>query len=680
VVCILVNKNPNELINEKSPYLLQHAYNPVNWHSWGEKAFEIAKAEDKPIFLSIGYSTCHWCHVMEDESFEDEEVAKILNDNYISVKVDREERPDVDSVYMTFCQAMTGSGGWPLTIIMTPDKKPFFAGTYFPKYQRYNRIGLIDLLKQIDFKWKNEKETLLKSSENILSILKEDFEVNRSEGEIDKGIIDEAAEAFKLLYDNKHGGFGRAPKFPSPQNLMFLMKYYHLEDDEQSLDMVEKTLKGMYKGGLFDHIGYGFSRYSTDDKWLVPHFEKMLYDNAMLIIAYLEAYRITKNDLYKNIVIKTIDYVIRELTDESGGFYCAQDADSEGEEGKFYVFNQSEIVKILGEEDGLYFNEYYDITNSGNFEGKSIPNLINNRKYYEEDKKIDKLRENIFDYRLKRTDLHKDDKILTSWNGLMIVALAKAYEVLKDERYLNHANKALDFIKNNLVNSEGRLLARYREGQADHLAYLDDYSFLIWACISMYEATFESRYLKEAIDLNNKTIELFWDEKNYGFFIYGKDGENLIARPKDLYDGAKPSGNSVATYNLIKLARMTKNQSLENIAYDQIKVYGNSLEKSPTGYSFYMLALMYELYPSKELVCVIKNSEDLKVLKDILTNNYLPNINVVVKKEYNLDDINIYLNDYKTINDLTTYYLCEGNSCSKPFNEINILKEYLGIL
>ncbi|MFR9069527.1 MAG: thioredoxin domain-containing protein, partial [Paraclostridium sp.] len=301
------NKKPNELINEKSPYLLQHAYNPVNWYSWSDKAFEIAKAEDKPIFLSIGYSTCHWCHVMEHESFEDEEVANILNKNYICIKVDREERPDVDSVYMTFCQAMTGSGGWPLTVIMTPDKKPFFCGTYFPKYQKYNRIGLIDLLEQIDFKWKNEKETLLKSSENILNVLKEDFEINKSEDELDKDIIEKAIEVFKLSFDNKYGGFGRAPKFPSPQNLMFLMKYYNLEDDEQSLDIVETTLKGMYKGGLFDHIGYGFSRYSTDNKWLVPHFEKMLYDNSMLIIVYLEAYKITKNDLYKNIAIKTID-------------------------------------------------------------------------------------------------------------------------------------------------------------------------------------------------------------------------------------------------------------------------------------------------------------------------------------------------------------------------------------
>lgn len=674
-----INKKPNELINEKSPYLLQHAYNPVNWYSWSDKAFEIAKAEDKPIFLSIGYSTCHWCHVMEHESFEDEEVANILNENYICIKVDREERPDVDSVYMTFCQAMTGSGGWPLTVIMTPDKKPFFCGTYFPKYQKYNRIGLIDLLEQIDFKWKNEKETLLKSSENILNVLKEDFEINKSEDELDKDIIEKAIEVFKLSFDNKYGGFGRAPKFPSPQNLMFLMKYYNLEDDEQSLDIVETTLKGMYKGGLFDHIGYGFSRYSTDNKWLVPHFEKMLYDNSMLIIVYLEAYKITKNDLYKNIAIKTIDYVLRELTDELGGFYCAQDADSEREEGKFYVFNQIEIIKILGEEDGKYFNEYYNITKNGNFEGKSIPNLINNKNYYKENEKINNLRKKVFDYRLKRTSLHKDDKILTSWNGLMIVALANAYEVLRDDKYLDYANKALNFIKNNLINDEGRLLARYRDKHADHLAYLEDYTFLTWAYIRMYETTFDEKYLEEAIYLNNQTIELFWDNENHGFFIYGKDGENLIARPKDLYDGAKPSGNSVATYNLIKLARMTKDEKLEDIAYKQINIYGSSVIDSPTGYSFFMLALMYELYHSKELICVVKEDEDLKDLQNILTNNYLPNLNVVVKKEGNLSSVSKYLKDYKSINDLTTYYLCEGNSCNKPFNDINTLKEYLDV-
>ncbi|MDL0172596.1 thioredoxin domain-containing protein, partial [Clostridioides difficile] len=347
------NRKPNNLINEKSPYLLQHAYNPINWYSWNDEAFKKAKEEDKPIFLSVGYSTCHWCHVMEKESFEDEEVAEIMNRNFVAIKVDKEERPDVDSVYMTVCQAMTGSGGWPMTIIMTPDKKPFFAGTYFPKYSRYNRPGVIDLLENVSEKWNTSRDILIKSGDEIIEALKDDFGVKNTEGDLSKEMLSSSVRVFKAIYDEKYGGFGNAPKFPSPQNLMFLMKYYSIEKDKDVLKMVEKTLDGMYRGGLFDHIGFGFSRYSTDKKWLAPHFEKMLYDNAMLTIAFLDAYKITKKELYKEIAIKTIDYVVREMKDKEGGFYSAQDADSEGEEGKFYTFNPLEIIEVLGEEDGI---------------------------------------------------------------------------------------------------------------------------------------------------------------------------------------------------------------------------------------------------------------------------------------------------------------------------------------
>ncbi|WP_042275003.1 thioredoxin domain-containing protein [Faecalimicrobium dakarense] len=665
----------NNLINEKSPYLLQHAYNPVNWYPWSDKAFERVKEEDKPIFLSIGYSTCHWCHVMEKESFEDEEVAEVLNDNFISIKVDREERPDVDSVYMKVCQAITGSGGWPLTIIMTPDKKPFFAGTYFPKYQRYNKIGIIDLLEKLSHKYKTDKNLINESTEEILNFVQKSFEPKSIEGNLDKSLVDSAVKIFKLAYDREYGGFGQEPKFPAPQNILLFLKYYKLEGDNQSLAMAEKTLEYMYRGGLFDHIGYGFSRYSTDKMWLVPHFEKMLYDNAMLIITYLEAYSITKKELYKNIAIKTIDYVIRELRDNDGGFYSAQDADSEGEEGKFYVFNPLEIIKVLGEEDAKYFNSYYGVTDSGNFEGKNILNLLNNDKFDKEDEKINEFRKKIFDYRLNRTTLHKDDKILTSWNGLMVVALSNAYKLLGDKIYLSYANDCIKFIKEKLVNKEGRLLARYRDNHAGFLAYLDDYSFLVWAYISLYESTFDIKYLEEAIKLNKESIKLFWDNKNGGFFLYGKDAEELISRPKDLDDGAKPSGNSVATYNLIKLASITGDVNLEELAQKQLKIYLHSLKSEPTGYSFYLTALMYKIYPSKEIVCVAKNKEDVKALKDVLNEIYNPNTIVIVKDENYKKELIPYLSDYGLKDNKTTYYICQNNSCSQPFNDIEKLKE-----
>lgn len=672
-----IEEKSNKLINEKSPYLLQHAYNPVNWYPWSEEAFKRAKEEDKPIFLSIGYSTCHWCHVMENESFEDEEVAKALNDNFISIKVDREERPDVDSVYMKVCQAITGSGGWPLTIIMTPDKKPFFAGTYFPKYQRYNRIGIIDLLEKLSNKYKTDKNLINESTEEILKFVQNSFEPKSIKGNLDKSLVDNAVKIFKLAYDSKYGGFGKEAKFPATQNILLLLKYYKLEGDNQSLAMAEKTLEYMYRGGLFDHIGYGFSRYSTDKMWLVPHFEKMLYDNAMLIITYLEAYSVTKKELYKNIAIKTIDYVIRELRDIDGGFYSAQDADSEGEEGKFYVFNPLEIIEVLGEEDAKYFNRYYGVTNSGNFEGKNILNLLNNDKFDQEDEKINEFRKKIFDYRLSRTALHKDDKILTSWNALMIVALANAYKVLGDKDYLSYANDCIDFIKEKLVNKEGRLLARYRDNHANFLAYLDDYSFLVWAYISLYESTFDIKYLEEAIKLNKESIKLFWDNKNGGFFLYGKYAEELISRPKDLDDGAKPSGNSVAAYNLIKLASITGDTKLEELAQKQLKVYLHSLKSEPTGYSFYLTALMHEVYPSKEVICVVKNKEDIKYLKDVLKGIYNPNMIVVVKDENYRKEFIPYLSNYELRDNKTTYYICQNNSCTQPFNDIEELKKSL---
>ncbi|MBU5308449.1 thioredoxin domain-containing protein [Clostridioides mangenotii] len=669
------SRQPNKLINEKSPYLLQHAYNPVYWYAWGEEAFKKAKEDDKPIFLSIGYSTCHWCHVMENESFEDDDVADILNRDFISIKVDREERPDVDSVYMAVCQAMTGSGGWPMSIVMTPDKKPFFAGTYIPKENMYGRIGMIELLGKISYMWEHEKHKLLESSEEIVDHIRGATNKKLNHNVISKNLIDDSFKLFEDLFDSKYGGFGEAPKFPSPQNLMFLMKYYKLENNKKALDMVEKTLQGMYRGGMFDHIGYGFSRYSTDEKWLAPHFEKMLYDNAMLVIVYLEAYQITNNELYKDIVVRTLEYIAREMKDSEGGFYSAQDADSEGEEGKFYTFTYPEILDVLGDEDGKYFTDFFDISIQGNFEGKNIPNLIKNEKFNYRNDKICTMIKKVFEYRLERMDLHKDDKILTSWSSLMVIAMIRAYKVLDDERYLKYSIECLDFIEKKLFR-DGRLLARYRDGHSDYLAYLDDYAFLVWSYIELYEATYENKYLVRAIELNKDCIDLFWDNENKGFYLYGNDSEELFIRPKDLYDGAMPSGNSVASLNLIKLSRMTEDIGLEDISKSLLNLYTDSLRRSPTGYSFYLLSLMYELYESKEIIAVLKNKDDMKRFKEKLMKNYSPNITVVVKKIWESENLD-GLEDYVLKNDNSTYYICEGKSCNPPFNGLELLEKYL---
>ncbi|AWK53114.1 hypothetical protein DIC82_16400 [Clostridium beijerinckii] len=675
-----MNQKPNRLINEKSPYLLQHAYNPINWYSWSDEAFAKAKEEDKPIFLSIGYSTCHWCHVMAHESFEDVEVAKIINDNFIAIKVDREERPDVDSVYMTVCQALTNHGGWPLTIIMTPDQKPFFAGTYFPKNSKYNMPGITDILYSIITHWKDNRNKLISTSESILAELDKYYEGENNDTKLTSKTLENGYNQVSRIFDKKYGGFGSAPKFPTPHKIMFLLRYYKTQKDIKALEMAEKTLDCMYKGGLFDHIGFGFSRYSTDNKWLAPHFEKMLYDNALLIIAYLEGYEITKNELYKNVAMKALEYVFRELTNENGGFYCAEDADSEGEEGKYYVFNPLEILEVLGEEDGTYFNEYLDITVDGNFEGKSIPNLINNSEFNEDNDKIRDLSEKVLEYRSKRMKLHKDDKILTSWNGLMIAALGKAYKVLEDERYFEYAKKAVDFIFNNLIDENKRLLARFRDEESRHKAYLDDYAFLCFGLIELYESSFDITFLKKAIDLNKDMINFFWDNDKQGFFLYGEDSEKLIARPKELFDGAIPSGNSVAAYNLIKLARITGDANLEEMAEKQLDFICGSIFSEEINHSFFLIAASFALNTSKELVCVIKDKSDEEKIKDLLSEKQTFNLTTIIKNDENkqeIEELIPFIKDYDFVNEKSTYYLCEGKSCLAPVNDINELRKLL---
>lgn len=592
------HKISNRLINEKSPYLLQHAYNPVDWYPWGEEAFAKAKAEDKPIFLSAGYSTCHWCHVMERESFEDEDVAKVLNENFISIKVDREERSDIDSIYMTFCQAYTGSGGWPLSIIMTPDKKPFFAGTYFPKESKYGRPGLIELLDSIYDMWSKDKKRLIDYSLEMIDQIKRQTEIEIDENDkIDESVIKETIQSLKEFFNKRYGGFSRAPKFPTPHNMYFLLEYYIKTEDKKALNMVEETLKHMYKGGIFDHVGFGFARYSTDEKWLVPHFEKMLYDNALLSLIYTKTYEITGKELYKRIAEKIYTYMINNMISPEGGFYSAEDADSEGIEGKFYVWDIEEIEKVLGKQDGKTYCELYGITERGNFEEKNIPNLINtdieklelNETLKEQ---LEKMRAKLYDHREKRIHPFKDDKTLTSWNGLAIASFAYSGRIFNNQKYIEISERAADFILKKLIRDDGRLLSRYREGESAYAAVLEDYAFIIWGLIELYKANSQYKYQEKCLYLHDQMMKLFWDEKQGGLYLYGLDSEELIVRPKELYDGAIPSGNSVAGFNMLRLYDITDDTKFKQFAEKQFKTFGTTVKRNPIAYTHFVTAYM----------------------------------------------------------------------------------------
>ena len=666
-------KQANRLIHEKSPYLLQHAYNPVNWFPWSDEAFQKAKSEDKPIFLSIGYSTCHWCHVMERESFEDQEVADILNKNFISIKVDREERPDIDHIYMNVCQVLTGHGGWPLTIFMTPDKKPFFAGTYFPKSSRMGMHGLITILNSVHNAWINERDTLLRSSDQIINAINERNGIldPDSEEELSEDIFYEAFAEFKYDFDNIFGGFGSAPKFPTPHNLFFLLRYWYSTKEEFALTMVEKTLESMHKGGIYDHIGFGFSRYSTDAKWLVPHFEKMLYDNALLAIAYLEAYQITKKRGYADIADEIFTYVLRDITSREGGFYSAEDADSEGEEGKFYIWSVDEIKKVLGNDAGEKYCKYYDVTTHGNFEGHNIPNLIKSNIPNEEKPFIEECRKKLFEYREKRVHPHKDDKILTSWNGLMIAAMAMGGRILGNNKYTIASEKATEFIFSKLVSNNGRLLARYRDGESSFPAYVDDYAFLIWGLIELYETTYKPIYLKRSLKLNDDLIKYFWDEANGGLFYYGSDSEQLITRPKEIYDGATPSGNSVATMNFLRLARLTGQSELEAKAYSQFNSFGRSIERFARGHSFFLSALLFAKSKSKEVVIVGNEKLESNNMVNIIREEFHPfMLSMFYSNDHaDLKDLAPFIENYKSLEGKTTAYVCENFACQAPITD-----------
>ena len=676
----------NRLADEQSPYLLQHANNPVDWYPWGEEAFKKAKELDRPIFLSIGYSTCHWCHVMEHESFEDDSVAKLLNDGFISIKVDREELPEIDHVYMTVCQAMTGGGGWPLTIVMTPAKEPFFAGTYFPKDKRGGRSGLFQILPMITDAWTSKRQDIMTSVGQVKNYL-DQLNSKPAGNNFSTELINKAYDQFRNGFDEEYGGFFKAPKFPSPHNLIFLMRYHHSFDNKIALEMATKTLKQMRLGGIYDHIGFGFHRYSTDRHWLVPHFEKMLYDQAMIAMAYTEAYHITGEDIFAQTANEIFTYILRDMTASEGGFFSAEDADSEGEEGKFYVWTEQEIKEVLGENYGKEFNDIFSITTPGNYKDESsgkqtrlnIPHLKNYNSNGNND--LDSAREKLFNIREKRIHPLKDDKILTDWNGLMIAALAKAAIVLNEPGYLDAAEKAAKFVLHSISKGE-RLLKRYRNGVAALDAHLDDYAFMTWGLLELYEATFSTKYLSQALDLMNIMVEDFWDDKNGGFFLGSDQSEKLIVRSKTAYDGAIPSGNSVAVMNMVKLTRITGNTKWAELAEKTMRAFSEDVNQTPTGYTLMLTGFMFDTQNSKEIVIVgdSRNRNTIKFLHTIRT-SYAPHKVLLFKdtsvSENRLEQLANWTSTQNSINGKPTAYVCKNFACNQPTSDIQTALSFI---
>ena len=695
-----MNKNKtiqNRLSKSQSPYLLQHASNPVDWFPWSDEAFKRAKDENKPILLSIGYSTCHWCHVMEHESFEDSNVAELMNENFVNIKVDREEMPEVDHLYMSVCQAMTGRGGWPLTIIMTPDKEPFFAGTYFPKTGQGQRPGMLQLIPSLANAWVNKQDEIRQSIDKVKDYL---IQINTSTpgDEWDEAIVKDAFTHFASSYDPEYGGFGRAPKFPSPHNLILLLRYSKIYDDQNALKMVDTTLHYMRLGGMFDQIGLGFHRYSTDKRWLLPHFEKMLYDQAMLSLAYIEAYQVTGNESHASVAREIFNYVLRDMTHEDGGFFSAEDADSEGEEGTFYVWTKDELIEILGKRNGEIMNKVYGFTDAGNFHdeatgqttGKNIPFLslqpqkdliikldIKSNKL---DSIIEESREKLFKYREKRIHPLKDDKILTDWNGLMIASFALAGQVLDDKEYVRTAEKAAEFVQKNLTTKNGKLLKRFRLDKAGLSPHLDDYSFMVWGLLNLYEATFNVDYLSRAIGLMEVMVEDFSDE-NGGFYIGSKDAEKLMVRAKDSYDSAIPSGNSVAVLNLFRLAKMTGDTKWSTLGEKTLKAFTSQAKQSPSGFSFMLTGFMFNQMNSKELVIVSNGiNQDTKEAIRKIRSIYSPHMVVLLKdvsKTSDLEKIAPWTEAHTLMDGKQTYYLCENFSCKRPTTNVKTILNYL---
>jgi uncharacterized protein len=662
----------NRLAGEKSPYLLQHAHNPVDWYPWGDEAFAKARQENKPIFLSIGYSTCHWCHVMERESFENETVAEYLNKHFVSIKVDREERPDVDKIYMTTVQAITGQGGWPLNCFLTPDLKPFYGGTYFPPESKYGRVSFLDLLKQIANLWETRHGDVLASAKDLHDRLLSFTKQEATNAPLSREVLAHAAIQFKQEYDPTNGGFGDAPKFPRPSQPLFLLRYATRAKDQQAIDMVLHTCDHMAAGGMYDQLGGGFARYSVDAEWLVPHFEKMLYDNAQLVNLYLDAYLVSSKNQYADTARETIQYVLRDMTHRDGGFYSAEDADSEGKEGKFYCWTAAELKHLLTDAELKVATRYFGITEQGNFVDHSDPNPLPNQNVLSivdpnlsdaEKKLLASAKKKMFDARAKRIRPHLDDKVLASWNGLMLGAIARAYAVLGDQPYRDAAEKNLAFLQSHLWDAKTKTLYhRWREGERDQVQLLDAYAYLLSGVLDLYEATLDPKHLQFSIDLANSMIA------KGGFYESAAGAKDLILRTKEDYDGAEPSGNSVASLALLKLSAITDNKHFKETAEKTLQHFSTRLQQFPQAVPHMLLALDFLLHEPKRAVLVGHDDKLLHAIHSV----YQPN-KVVLS---NAGPVEEFAKTLPT-KDSPVVFLCSGTSCQPPTKDAETIRRML---
>ncbi|CAN5804415.1 thioredoxin domain-containing protein [soil metagenome] len=670
----------NRLENETSPYLLQHKDNPVDWFPWGEDALEKARREDRPILLSVGYSACHWCHVMERESFEDEETARMMNEHYVSIKVDREERPDIDSIYMAAVQALTQHGGWPMTVFLTPDAAPFYGGTYFPPVPARGMPSFQQVLLSLADAYEKRRDEVFQSSESVRDYLQTATSAAIPKSTLGVELLDTAAESLKSQVDRMSGGFGGAPKFPQPMNLEVLLRHHHRTGDEDALAGVELTLKKMATGGIYDHLGGGFARYSVDERWLVPHFEKMLYDNALLVQLYLEAYQATGDDFYKRIAEETLDYVARDMTSPKGGFYAAEDADSEGVEGKFYVWTPDEIREVLESEEAKLAMRYWGVTEAGNFEGKNILNVAQSPETVAEElglstgelrERIEEVRAKLYAVREQRIRPGRDDKVLAAWNGLMLHSFAFAARVLHRDDYRDMAVKNADFLLAKLK-SDGRLRRSYKDGRARFNGYLEDYAMVADGLVALYEATFETRWLSEADSLCDAMFELFWDAKSGTFYDTPADHEELITRPRDIYDNATPTGTSVAVNVLLKVALLLDRNDYRQRAETVLENLSGGMEKLPGAFGRLLSALDFHLSKPREIAIIGEpEAPDTQALVQTVYVHYLPNKVVAGRAEEDEESAASVplLADRLTVDSNATAYLCEGYVCQSPTTE-----------
>ncbi len=662
-------KHTNKLINETSPYLLQHAHNPVDWYPWGDEAFERARIEDKPVLVSIGYSACHWCHVMEHESFEDEQTAEIMNANFVNIKVDMEERPDVDKIYMNYVQMTTGSGGWPMNVFLTPDKRPFFGGTYFPPENRYNMPSFSRVLTSIADAWATKRDELLFSANEVLGEMRRLAIGEMSRDGLSTAQLDQAFEHFVRYFDAKNGGFGGAPKFPPAMSLEFLLRYHKRTGNPNALEMVRHTCLKMAHGGIYDQLGGGFHRYAVDAIWLVPHFEKMLYDNAQLAIVYLHLFQSTKDEFYKRIATETLDYVRREMTHSAGGFYSTQDADSEGVEGKFFVWTPAEIESLLGSDDARLFSFYYDVSEEGNFEKRNILNVrytlaeaaealdVSNERLIEA---LERGRATLFEEREKRIKPFRDEKIITAWNGLMLSAFAEAGAILGRTDYVEAAKRNAEFLIAEL-SDDGRYLRTWKEGRAKLNAYLEDYANVGCGLLDLFQVTGEPRYFAEAKQIADRLILSFWDESDGGFFFTSNDHEELIVRSKDYFDNATPSGNSAATDLLLKLAVISGDDRYERFAVTVLRIVSQQIKRYPSGFGRALSALEFHLADKREIVLIGDSTE----FDPIVWRDFDP-FRVVIKGSGEATDGIPLLDGRELMNGVPTAYVCENYTCRRP--------------